>query len=83
MGNSEPSTIRMINEYHKDVARRGNQSKRELLSLYHNVYYQNFGEYLNVNSLSDSELDYHFRRLLSLLPPEQRYHYEVSAYGYQ
>ena len=81
---SEPSTIRMINEYYKDVvAPRGNQSKRELLSSYHNVYYQNFGEYLNVNSLSDSELDYHFRRLLSLLPPEQRYHYEVSAYGYQ
>ena len=81
---SEPSTIRMINEYYKDVvAPRGNQSKRELLSSYHNVYYQNFGEYLNVNSLSDSELDYHFRRLLSLLPPEQRYHYEVAAYGYQ
>ncbi len=81
---SEPSTIRMINEYYKDVvAPRGNQNKRELLSSYHNVYYQNFGEYLNVNSLSDSELDYHFRRLLSLLPPEQRYHYEVAAYGYQ
>ena len=74
---------KMIDKYYKEIARKGNQQKRELLSLNNNLYYLNFGENLDVNSLSDSELDYHYRRLLSILPPYQRFSYESAAYGYQ
>lgn len=73
------STNDIINKYYKQTAKNHENLKKDCVNSYYNGA---LGANLDVNSLSKSELDYHFEQTLKGSPILNSY-YQGSAYLYK